>query len=129
MNRVIVPRLPGVDGRNVSSTRLGFTLLCALVISVSAAVAHPGVPVSWWLDQPMAASKFRAVQKARFRPSALQWVKASCSGLRPRSERNGRFVYKHFSCTARVRLDPGVNYTFLGRVHVTGPSGKITLGG
>jgi hypothetical protein len=99
----------------------------ASLLLASAAAAHDRIPVRWWLDAPTAAVKLRAEVKKRYRQSSLEAIRMRCVGLKPRAVRGGRNVFKHFSCSGRVRLN-GFNFTFLYRVHVVGPNGKIAVG-
>ena len=108
--------------------RAVLSVACGLALVVPAASGHSGIPKAWWLDESTAVSSLREALKPRYRASALKTFRGSCNGLAPRATRAGRAVYKHFSCMARIRAN-GVTFTFAYRVHVTGPRGRVSLGG
>jgi hypothetical protein len=112
----------------VTARRVGFAILGTLAFLAPPAAAHYGVPKTWWIDEKTAVKRLRAVVKQRYEPSAFQRFSGRCRGLDERATRNGQFVYQHFACSARIRLN-GINFSFFYRVHVTGPHGRITLGG
>jgi hypothetical protein len=104
------------------------TAACGLALAVPAASAHSGVPQAWWLDESAAVARLREALKSRYRANVVRTFRGSCNGLAPRATRSGRAVYKHFGCVARLRAD-GVTFTFMYRVHVRGPNGRISIGG
>jgi hypothetical protein len=104
------------------------TAACCLALAVPAASAHSGVPKAWWLAEGAAATSLRDALKPRYRAVVLKTFRGSCNGLAPRATRAGRAVYKHFGCVARMRAN-GVTFTFAYRVHVTGPLGRVSVGG
>lgn len=99
---------------------------CVLAFAVGPAAAHTGVPQGWWLDEPTALHKVRALERARWKPSAYKGFRGRCRGLGPTAVRRGRSIYKHFACTSRVRIST-VTFSFAYRVHVVG-KGRIALG-
>jgi hypothetical protein len=99
-------------------------ILGTLTLSVGSASAH-SIPQKWWLDEQAAFSRLEAMEGSR---STKDVFTGRCRGAGPRALRSGRTVYKHFDCKARSRVN-GVTFTFLIRVHVTGPRGRIKLGG
>jgi hypothetical protein len=112
----------------VTIRRLTLGIACALVIAVPPAAAHSRIPRAWWLDDKIAVDSLQDTLKSRYRPPVVQTFTGRCTGLVPRATRAGRAVYKHFACSARMRAK-GVNFTFYYRIHVTGPRGRITIGG
>jgi hypothetical protein len=106
-------------------------LVCAALLVAPTAASHLGVPQSAWLTEAAALRKVRAAVKKRYVPPALKSFKGRCNGLLPRAKPRGRFVYKHFACTARARFDSfdSVTFTFAYRVHVVGKRGRIVIGG
>jgi hypothetical protein len=104
------------------------TAACGLALAVPAGSAHSGVPKAWWLEEGAAVTRLRQALEPRHPASVLKTFRGSCNGLAPRATRAGRAVYKHFGCVARMRAN-GVTFTFAYRVHVTGPRGRITIGG
>lgn len=101
--------------------------LVLLAVWAASAAAHSGVPKAWWLDEQTATTRLRAALTSRYDAKVLRTFRGSCNGLLPSGRENGRLVYRHFGCRARMRAN-GVTFTFLYRVHVTGPRGRITLG-
>ena len=97
----------------------------ALAVGAPSATAH-SVPVAWWLDEPTAVKRLEALERER----RVQFDRftGTCEGLAPSRRLSGRVVYKHFACWSRIRA-LGVNFSFKYRVHVSGPRGKIALGG
>jgi hypothetical protein len=100
------------------------SILLCLTGSAGSAYAH-SVPRKWWVDETTALKRLEAVERSQKRVSSFS---GRCRGLAPWGMRAGRAVYKHFSCSARIRSN-GVTFTFLYRVHVRGPRGQIALGG
>jgi hypothetical protein len=105
----------------VTARRLGLAVCCALALSTAPAGSHSGIPQAWWLDQATVVAKLKAREGS-------SWVSGRCTGLTPRGARAGVAVFKHFSCTAKLRANR-INYTFFYRVHVVGPKGRIRVGG
>jgi hypothetical protein len=99
-------------------------ILGTVALSVGSASAH-SIPQKWWLDEQTAFGRLKAMEGSR---STKDVFSGRCRGAGPRAVRSGRPVYKHFNCSARSRVN-GVTFTFLYRVHVTGPRGRIKLGG
>ena len=97
--------------------------VCALA-SAGTAAAH-SVPTKWWLDEATAFRRLEAKERAG---RTLSSFTGRCRGLAPRATVGGRAVFKHFSCSARVRAS-GVTMSFFYRMHVAGPNGRIVLGG
>jgi hypothetical protein len=108
--------------------RAAATVASGLALAVPAASAHSGIPKAWWLEEGSAVTRLREALKPRYDASVLRTFRGSCNGLTPRATRSGRAVYKHFSCVARMRAN-GVTFTFAYRVHVSGPRGRISIGG
>jgi hypothetical protein len=110
---------------------LGRTIVVALacaLLSAPSAAPHSGIPVSWWLDEPTALARLRAAIKPRYQPAAFKTFSGRCEGAAPRAERDGRWVYKHFNCRSRMHVG-AIGYTFLYTLHVTGPRGRVQVGG
>jgi hypothetical protein len=108
---------------------IGAVLAAALAVSLVPPASAHSVPRVWWLDEASALTSLRTALKPRYRwSSALRTLTGRCAGLAPRATRSGRAVYKHFSCTYQMRAN-AVNFTFMARVHVAGPQGRVTLGG
>lgn len=93
-------------------------------LSAGSASAH-SIPQKWWLDEQTAFGRLEAIEGSR---STKDVYSGRCRGVGPRAVRSGRTVYKHFNCSARSTVN-NVTLTFLYRVHVTGPRGRIKLGG
>jgi hypothetical protein len=106
------------------------TLLAVLTAlgAATPASGHYGVPRSAWLDEPTALTRLKTEVAKRYVPGAVTSIKGQCAGLAPGAMRDGRRVYKHFSCWLRIRLNT-MNYSFDYRVHVVGAGGRIVLGG
>jgi hypothetical protein len=112
----------------VTARRLALVLFCFSAFSVPAASAHSDVPRAWWLDEQAAVTSLREAVRPRYRPAAFRTFRGHCTGRSPRATRAGRAVYKHFGCSARIRAN-GVTFSFGYTLHVTGPHGRVIVGG
>jgi len=98
------------DNAGVTARRLAAAIFCMLAFCVGPAGAH-SIPQTWWLDERTALAKLKVVEKSRWKPSAYEGLTGVCRGVAPRATRDGRSVYKHFTCSARVRVNH-VNFSF-----------------
>jgi hypothetical protein len=112
----------------MSLRRLTLALVCFGALCASSASAHSGVPRAWWLDDDAAVTSLREAIRPRYRPIAFRTFRGHCTGRLPRSTRAGRSVDKHFACSARIRAN-GVTFSFGYTLHVTGPRGRVVVGG
>jgi hypothetical protein len=100
---------------------------CAL-LAAPAAAPHNGIPTSWWLTEQKAFASLREAIRPRYQPAAFKTYTGRCEGAAPRTTRDGRSVYKHFNCRGRMEVN-NIGYTFLYTLHVTGPRGRVQVGG